>query len=139
MNVTRLLTATTFLLTFGHSAVAQAQTGATTPSQFGVTAPTRRAAADLFRPGVRGTVIQAATLSTMAAGSGGLQRRSSMQPSKRRVYIGLAVGGLLGFVLGSGLERSACEWNCPPGQITWGITAAGAGAGAGVGWLLRVR
>jgi hypothetical protein len=36
MNATRLLTATTFLLAFGHSAVAQ--TAATTSSQFGVTA-----------------------------------------------------------------------------------------------------
>ena len=56
--------------------------------------------------------------------------------NKMPVLYGLGIGALAGFFVGSGLEHSMCEWNCPAGPATWGFTAMGAGGGAAVGWLI---
>jgi hypothetical protein len=156
MNATRLLTATTFLLAFGHSAVAQ--TAAATPSQFGVTAPMRQAAPDLSlsaetlqQEGV-GLERKVPAGRLLASGKQTVERLAQNQaptsspPSTRAtgkswvkrhpVLTGAFVGGAIGGALGA----TACPSNGDCTGWTGIYTAVGAGEGFGfgalAGWLL---
>jgi hypothetical protein len=151
MNATRLLTATTFLLAFGHSAVAQ--TGATTPSQFGVTAPMRRAAPDLSlsaetlqQEGV-GLERKVPAGRLLASGRQAVERlarnqapTSSPPPTKATgkswvkrhpVWTGALVGAAIGAALGATSNADTVTELLIVGGATEGF-----GFGALAGWLL---
>ena len=64
-----------------------------------------------------------------------LRSNKSARSKSVPVLIGLGVGAVVGFFVGSHLEHSMCEWDCPAGGMTWGFTGLGAAGGAGLGWL----
>jgi hypothetical protein len=68
-----------------------------------------------------------------------LQNNKSAKSKSVPMLIGLGVGAAVGFFVGSHLEHSMCEWNCPAGGMTWGFTGLGAAGGAGLGWLAGHR
>jgi len=62
--------------------------------------------------------------------AGGSHRHSA----KKATLIGLGIGAALGFIVGRRLETTLCEWDCPPGDATVGLTIVGAAGGALVGY-----
>jgi hypothetical protein len=150
MNATRLLTATTFLLAFGHSAVAQ--TAATTSSQFGVTAPMRRAAPDTLRhEGVAlerkvpvGRLLASGrhAVERLARNQGPTTSPSSTKPTgkswpKRHPVL---TGAFVGAAIGAAWGATWCPSNGDCTGWTEIYTAVDAGEGFGfgalAGWLI---